>query len=78
MKIKMAQDFIEICNIKFQEHPHSRSQVVIDTVTSICTHYQKRKQKHSNREIITTLYLHMHTCMNTLCGILNFLAQNIT
>jgi len=36
------------------------------------------KQKHSNREIITTLYLHMHTCMNTLCVILNSLAQNIT
>ena len=24
------------------------------------------------------IYLHMHTCMNTLCGILNSLAQNIT
>ena len=83
MKTEMARVFIDIPNIKFQEHPRSRSQIVKDTVTSIGTQSQKRKYPTWNGntatlEIITTVYLHMHSCMNTLCGILNSFEQNIT
>jgi hypothetical protein len=62
MKIEMAQVFIEISNIKFQEHPQRRSLVVINFNMHILPKEKNNEHEMGKQQPWKSLTLYIYTC----------------